>query len=251
MTTRKRNPRQKETAEEFIFDPLSIPENGTVTITRVDVQHRDSSRRSIHLDGAFAFGVSDEVYLRFSLFKGRTLTRTQAEEVLAEEEVVRCREKAGYILSLRRRSRRELERKLRDKEFSPNAIERTLKLMEEYGHIDDTAYAKSYVHDRLLKRGVGRGRLQQELRLKGVDPKLAAETAATATTDDEELERAMALAERKSRTVRHDDPRKRERSITAFLAGRGFGWEVIRRAMERLKEKSEIDADDDDTESLE
>jgi len=236
MTTRKRQYQNEGNAEKPTFDPLTIPEDGAATITRIAVQRRDDSRRSIYLDGTFAFGVSDEVYLRFSLFRGHTITRAQAEAVLAEEEVVRCREKAGAILGLRRRSRRELERKLRDKGFSPEAIERTVKLMEEYGHIDDTAYAKSYVHDRLLKRGVGRSRLQQELRLKGVDAKLAAETATMASTDEEELDRAVAQAIRRNRTIRHDDPRKRERSLTSFLAGRGFGWETIRRALERLRE---------------
>ncbi len=204
-------------------------------ITDVQIQQRRAARRSIFINGAFAFGVCEETYVRFSLFTGRELTAGEIEEILREDEQYAARLVAMHYLSYRMRTISELRSKLRDKEFSDEAIEATLAFLAEYRMTDDGEFSRAFVNDRLLKRRVGRRRLQMELHRKGVDREEAAEVVRNMIDEEAEFDNALEAARGKARRTRTDDPKKWERSMASFLSGRGFGWDVVRRVIDQVK----------------
>ncbi|HVZ40350.1 MAG TPA: RecX family transcriptional regulator [Candidatus Kapabacteria bacterium] len=220
-------PKGEQRAPEASGDPELV-------ITGVQTQVGNELRRSIYVNDTFAFGVSEEIYVRYSLFRGRKVTEEFIEEVRAADEVFRCREKAMRYHALRMHSRREMERKLLEKEFSPEAVAATLTFLEEYGMVNDAAFAAGYVHDRLLKKTVGTGRLRDELRRRGIAEEHI-DAALNASHEEDDQSRALAAARRKAPTIRQSDPRKWERAMTNFLAGRGFNWETIRSALATLR----------------
>lgn len=211
------------------------PGAGELVITDVQTQVKRAERRSIFINGEFALGVSEETYVRYALYKGRVLTPELLEEVRREDEIFQCKQTAMRFLERRMRSRQEVERKLVAKEYSPGAIEATLRFLADYGMIDDREFARVFVSDQLLRRPVGKRRLGDELRRKGLPKEEIAETLKATIGDADELANAMAAAEKKARTIRHDDPRKWERSMASFLAGRGFGWDVVSKVLERFR----------------
>jgi regulatory protein len=206
-----------------------------LVITEVQTQRRRAERRSIFINGEFSFGISEENYVRYALFKGREVTREFIDEVRSAEEHYQARQSALRFLERRMRSVQEIEKKLREKEFSTETIAATLEFLRHYGMIDDDAFARAFVNDQLVRRPIGRRRLEQELRRKGIDKEAAGSTVADIVDDDAELRNALAAAEKKLGTLRQDDPRKRERSLANFLAGRGFSWSVIGTVLERLR----------------
>jgi regulatory protein len=215
-----------------------------LVITDVQTQVKRAERRSIFINGEFALGISEETYVRYALYRGRAITPELLEEVRREDELFQCKQTAMRFLERRMRSRQEVERKLAGKEYSPEAIDATLRFLAEYGMIDDREFARVFVGDQLLRRPLGRRRLGDELRRKGIEKEEIAETLKSAIGDADELANAMAAAEKKARTIRHDDPRKWERSMASFLAGRGFGWDVVSKVLERFRaERKENDTD--------
>lgn len=212
------------------------PDDESLIISDVQTQRKRTERRSIFINGEFAFGVSEEMYVKYALYKGRVLTKELVEEVIREDEIYSCKQTAMRFLSRRMRSRQEVERKLADKEYSPDAIAVTLEFLTRYGMLDDMEFARSFVNDQLLRRPVGRRRLREELRRKGLVKEEITETLDAAIGDDDELANAMTAAEKKAPSIRQDDPRKWERSMASFLANRGFGWDVIGKVLGRLRE---------------
>ncbi|MBS1913981.1 MAG: RecX family transcriptional regulator [Bacteroidetes bacterium] len=213
---------------------LEASGNRELVITGVQTQTGNELRRSIYVNDTFAFGVSEEIYVRYSLFRGRKVTEEFIEEVRAADEIFRCREKAMRYHAMRMHSRNEMERKLLEKEFSPDAVAATLTFLEEYGMVNDAAFAAGYVHDRLLKKSVGTRRLRDELRRRGIAEEHI-DAALTASHREDDQSRALAAARRKAPTIRQSDPRKWERSMTNFLASRGFDWETIRATLAALR----------------
>ena len=206
-------------------------------ITDVTQQKRSAVRRSIFVDGEFALGVCEETYIRFALFRGREVTEEFIEEVRREDELYRCKQSALRSVGVRMRSEHELRERLLGKEFSASAIDATMAFLEEYRMLDDTSFARAYVNDRLLKRTLGRRRLEEELRRRGVAREDAGKAVAESISDDDEFNNAIATGRRKAPLIRKDDPGKWERSMTAFLSGRGFTWETINRVIKQLKEE--------------
>lgn len=217
------------------YSGFDSPPGASLVITDVQVQQKSAERRSIFINDEFAFGVSEEIYVKYALYKGRVVTEEFLGEVRREDELYRCKQYALRYVGRRMRSRQEVERKLTEKECSPEAITATLKFLEEYRMIDDREFARVFVNDQLLKRPLGRRRLTNELRRRGVDKEEIDETMESAITEEDELANAMAAAEKKAGSIKHDDPRKWERSMASFLAGRGFAWEVVAKVLEAFR----------------
>lgn len=160
--------------------------------------------------------------------------------LLKESERRRAREKALYLLSMRDHSRAELERKLRSGADRETA-EQTAARMEALGLVNDEGYAGRLAEDLLLRRHFSRSHALQELRAKGIDRQTAEEAVAQVNAQDEE--QALALLHGKFRSrLRQPDG---EKKAAASLARLGFGYDAVRRAMQRLNIEFEEQGMDD------
>ncbi|AKU19063.1 hypothetical protein VV02_17980 [Luteipulveratus mongoliensis] len=134
-------------------------------------------------------------------------------------------------LTMAPRSRRQLADKLRQKGCDDEVASRVLDRMEEVGLIDDGAYAQMLVRSQQTGRGLARGALRQELRRKGVDDDTVAATLED-INDEDERERARALAEKKMRSMHGLDPTVQARRMAGMLARKGYSsslsWAVIK-----------------------
>ena len=140
------------------------------------------------------------------------------------ESSASCREAALKLLERTRRTRRDLERRLKEKDFDAPAIEHTLDRLAEVGLVDDVEFARAWLAGRWGRRPSGWRRLQQELRAKGVsqeDAEKARDLLAERGSAPDEVESAAKL-------VAHA---QRQR-LYALLARRGYDGGVIRRALE-------------------
>lgn len=119
------------------------------------------------------------------------------------------------------RTRVELERTLAKRNVPDDAAGRVLDRMTEVGLIDDAEFAREWVRQRQLGKGLARRALADELRRKGVADDLA--QAALGQVDDEaERSAAFELAARKARASRGQPHDKRLRSLAGMLARKGY-----------------------------
>ena len=139
------------------------------------------------------------------------------------------------FLAGRARSRREMEERLLRSGYRPCTVEMVLYKLEKEGLLDDADFARQWVDARSARR-MGRGRIAQELRRKGVSAR-EAEEALEGLSDEEQLEGAIVLVEKAmARTPSGEDPRKTAARITAMLARRGYDYDTAREAISRVLE---------------
>ena len=137
-------------------------------------------------------------------------------------------------LAMAPRSRQQLEDKLRQRNCPDDVANEVLDRMTEVGLIDDVAFAEMLVRSKQAERGLARRALAQELRTKGIDPEIAAETL---DGIDEEAERARArqLVDKKLRTMHGLGVDVQTRRLAGMLARKGYSsgvaYAVIRDAL--------------------
>ena len=138
--------------------------------------------------------------------------------------------KAVSLLAHREYSRQELSDKLKAEDASPEEVEQALAQLAAKGLVDDTRVVETLVNRRAGK--LGASRLRQELQAKGVSAELVAETMAD--LKGTELARAQAVWQKKFGLLAASasDRNKQAR----FLAGRGFGNDVIYRLLGEASE---------------
>ena len=98
----------------------------------------------------------------------------------------------------------------------------------ERGYVDDERFARYYVENRFVKKGVSQKRLRMELIQKGIAPEVIDEVL-TGREDEEEIRKMIA---RKRMRYREDD------KLIAYLCRQGFPYEMVR---ELVCESSETD----------
>jgi regulatory protein len=137
-------------------------------------------------------------------------------------------------LAAQARSRSELAEALAAKAVPAEVSTAVLDRFEEVGLVDDTAFAEAWIQSRQTSRGLSRRALRQELRRKGVDDDVIAESL-DALDPDDELAAARRLVERKLRVTRHLDASVRIRRLSGVLARKGYpaglAFRVVREAI--------------------
>ena len=138
---------------------------------------------------------------------------------MADEDT--ARQIALRLLESAPRTRAELERAMARRGVPTDAATAVLDRFTEVGLIDDEAFAAAWVTSRHTGRGLGRRALSAELRRRGVDDDTVREAVATVSADDERTA-AVALVERRLRSMTGLPHEVKVRRLVAMLARKGF-----------------------------
>lgn len=200
-------------------------------VTGITAQKRERGRFTIAIAGVPAFTLSEELLFRSGLQIGDELDAPAIQRLLADDEVARSTEAALHFLAYRARSEQEVRDRLKRGAFSPEAIDATIVRLNEWRYLDDADFARRWVESRARGKPRGQRLLQQELRQKGIDAETSKQVIAEADLD--EVSAATALARKRLSTMAGEDPVTVKRKISAYLARRGYGFDVVRNALER------------------
>lgn len=152
--------------------------------------------------------------------------------VSAERELKRARNTAYRYLTLRSRSRAEVEQKLHDRGYPAAVIGSVIEHLLRLGYLDDAQFARQWAASRVRSRGFGRRRIEQELKQKGIGQDIIHETVCGLFEESSELDVARREASKKLRTLSRFDPEARKRRLAGFLERKGFPstviWTIVR-----------------------
>ena len=85
------------------------------------------------------------------------------------------KEYALYLLGYRDRSKNEIVKKLKEKNYDEEVIEEVICYLKEKNLLDDQKFAKEWANYS-IKKGFSRKRVEQELRKKGVEEEIITNT---------------------------------------------------------------------------
>jgi regulatory protein len=202
-------------------------------VTKIEVQKRNRKRRSVFIDGEFAFGLDEEVLYKSGLKKGEGLTEQRIKEITDEERKKEANEAALRFLSFRRRTEKQVREKLKKKEFDEKSIDATIDKLKEFDLINDLEFAASWVRDRLAFKPRGKKLLRQELWKKGIGKDIIERV-----TDDlcrAEDKAALELVERIRKRYKNLEPKVAKRRMYSLLLRRGFSYETTKKALSQSK----------------
>lgn len=151
-------------------------------------------------------------------------------------EPVSPRESAIRLLSRRGYTAKGLAGKLMEKGYSGEDSLETVEWLAEKGYIDDEAYAKRAL-DGLISKGFGRNRVIGTLVQKGVDRELAR----LVWDEREEPDDTGSIDKTLEKLYRGAELCAKERNrLAQALYRRGFDWDDIRPAIERLENGDDL-----------
>lgn len=115
-------------------------------------------------------------------------------------------------------------------ELSARQRENVVNRMIDLGYLDDARLAEQLIEGALSRKGLGRGGMSRELRKRGLDDS-DIQNALGDLDGDEEFDRALALAQERASRFRGLDYETAQRRLYGYLARRGFGGDIVGRAV--------------------
>ncbi|UCD05434.1 MAG: RecX family transcriptional regulator [candidate division WOR-3 bacterium] len=137
-------------------------------ISKIETQKKNRKRSSVYIDGKFAFGISNEILLRFDIHEGEEIDEDLIQSVLLAKEKQQIRNRAYRLLHYRNRAIKELKDRLLKVGFDPALIQEVIDEMIENNTLDDRNFAESFVADYTKLRAKGNIFIRHELTKKGV-----------------------------------------------------------------------------------
>ncbi|OHD58887.1 MAG: hypothetical protein A2014_08930 [Spirochaetes bacterium GWF1_49_6] len=138
----------------------------------------------------------------------------------------------GRFLKFRPRTEKEIRFKLKGLKFSQSDIDESIKFLNSEGYINDTAFGYEWAESRIRSRKIGRNKLKNELKMKGIPAELIDDILNSAYTENDETDLAVEFIERKFRSGYNRDDFTR---MKAMLSRNGYSFTIIDQVIGRLK----------------
>lgn len=200
-------------------------------ITSIEPQ-RNKNRVNIYVDDLFTIGIDLELKYKHKLEIGMEVDDNFIREVLKAEEQNKVINHALNLLSFRQRSEKEIFTALKRKGYEEFYIENAIDYCRNQKYLDDRAFAKAFIKDKLNINKLGGQRIKFELQKKGVSQEIIDEVLVL--DKDDQLEAAFKLAEKKLPSYKNDDRNAVYRKLSGFLQRKGYSFEIVSKVMREV-----------------
>ena len=143
-------------------------------------------------------------------------------------------EKGIFLLSLRDRTKKELQQKLNEKYRNSRMVEKSVLKLVELGYINDKEYAVSYI----MSRKYGKKRIVYNLMQKGIgretieEAYFSIEEEYEKNIEDEKLEKAI-----------EKNIKKEENKLIQYLVRQGFSLNKVLSKYKEFKENNDLEGE--------
>ncbi len=199
-------------------------------ITAITPQKKNRNRYNVYIDDEYAFSLSSKVAM--TLHAGQPVDENQLASLKRSDEHEQAFERSLHYLSFRARSRKEMLWYLEKKDFDPEAVQSAISRLEDYGYIDDEAFAALWIENRRKLRPRGKFALRHELAEKGVEKAIIDQ----ALGGYDESRAARDALSKKVLQWSGLPEWERKAKIYNFLKQRGFSFETCREVSDREKD---------------
>lgn len=173
--------------------------------------------------------IHSEIIRKYNIAKGMELSEEEADRLIYENDLRRARERALYLMESRDHSYRELFDKL-EKNYSEDICFEVCNRLAEIGVINDRRYAEKLCRQLFEVKKLGRYRVRQEMRLKGLGSEIIEEAMENFSEEDEPFERLEKLVEQKYERYLTD--RKGVEKVRNALARKGYSFGEIKEVLD-------------------
>jgi regulatory protein len=192
-------------------------------------------RVRIFFDNGSSIVLLSIVALDEGIREGREISDRELASMVKTNNLHRSYNSAVRLLGYRPRSEAEVRQRLRQRGFDGDSIEKTVLKLKNQGLLDDTAFARFWKENRDAFRPRSRRLTRIELQKKGLENSII-ENILSELDEGDAAYRAAVI---RARHLPADNYQVFRRKLGAHLARRGFGWDVIKPAVEKAwKERS-------------
>jgi regulatory protein len=151
----------------------------------------------------------------------------------AEMTLEEAKSAAINYIKFKARTQKEVSDKLKTQGAQQKVIEAVIELLKEYSYLDDENYAKAWIHERLVQKKLGKMKVIQELKRKGIPELLIYDLLEEPAIDPVQngVEYCLNKFHKSATQEIYED------KITSLLVRNGYGFSQIKEILSSLKKE--------------
>lgn len=197
-------------------------------------QQKNKNRVNVYLDDEFGFGIDLDNFVLLHLKVDQELTEKEVEDIVKKAEYQKTLDKLLRFAMVRPRSEKEVGDYFKRKKVHESLHEKLFEKLKHLELLDDAKFAKWWVEQRQAFRPKPKRVLSIELRTKGIKKEVIDEVLGEEIVDEEKM--ARELINKKAYKWKNLEPRLARQKMSQYLAGKGFGWDVIGRVIDESED---------------
>jgi regulatory protein len=198
------------------------------TVTLLKPQ-KNGKRVNVYLDGEFGFGIDLDNLVTSHIKVGTELSDEEVRKVIRKAEFQKALDKLLRFAMLRPRSEKEIDEYLRRKKVHESLWKDLFEKLRHFELLDDVAFAKWWVGQRLTFKKISAKVLRLELGRKGINRNIIDDVLSQSPIDEEKM--ARELLEKRAYKWKNLSEKVAKQKKFQYLAGKGFSWEVIEKVV--------------------
>lgn len=204
------------------------------TISGIRRNVKNHGRCSIFVDGEFFAACPIDVAVALGLKKGIEITADLERRLRSEDRRMVLRQKSYRFATYKPRTEHQVRKHLEGLEATPEEIDDVMAWLRDFRVVDDRVYIQRFVEASQERKPLSPAAVRRTLLQRGIDKHLLDDTLEGSFTEEQTIELALRVAEKKQRMMKPGTPKEVEDRIVRFLQYRGYSWTVIREVISRL-----------------
>lgn len=132
-------------------------------------EKKGNNNYQIYLDDGRKILINEDVILKYKLLYKKEIDEFFLNEILADNANYNIYDKCVKYIGVRVRSINEIREFMERKGVSPQVIEETIKQLIKRKLLDDDAFTKAYVNDKIKFSSLGPYRIEADLKKQHID----------------------------------------------------------------------------------
>ncbi len=201
---------------------------------------RPNGLYTLYFDNFNTYDFYEEIILKYELLITKSIDENELDQILKDNKNYECYYQALKLLKRMIKTKQDIIKYLKDKDFNKESIEMSIKKLEEQGYINDQNYAKSYVHNCIITTTKGPNKIASELEKKGVTSN-DYEEALEEYTSSLEKEKVEKLISKKIKSNHNKSAKILKQKLSLDLINNGFHQDIVKEVLNNTK----IEEDDE------
>lgn len=135
----------------------------------IKYEKKGNNKYKIHLENNDSINVYEDVIIKNSLLYKKEIDRELLEKIDNDNSQFDAYNKCVKYISVRIRSKHEIEEYLKKKEIEPSLIDETIDKLIKNNLLNDDIFTKAFVNDKIKFTTIGPYRIEQELKKHHID----------------------------------------------------------------------------------
>lgn len=203
-------------------------------ITMIEAQKR-KGRFNVYVDGKYAFPMSENVMIKYRVFKGMEIDAELKNKLVNADEVSKLYSRGIDFLSHQLRTESEVVDKLKKYTENEQHIAQVMQRLTELELVNDQNYANSYVRTEVRKQDKGPNNVFYKLKKKKI-PEAYIENAIENFYSDEDMRENCTIQIGKTfKKHRRDAFKNRLEKTKIAVMKKGYPMDVVLSMMDSME----------------